>query len=37
MIVREENLDLLERVDFFTRHAKLGEQEKTALTCIYEY
>ena len=29
MIVREENLDLLERVDFFTRHAKLGEQETT--------
>ena len=37
MRVREENLDMLDRVDFFTRSAKLGEQEKMALTCIYEY
>ena len=37
MIVREESHDQLDRVDFFTRNAKLGEQEKTALMCIYEY
>ena len=29
--------DMLDRVDFFTQNAKLGEQEKTALMCIYEY
>ena len=37
MRVDEENLDMLDRVDFFTRNAKLGEQGKMALTCIYEY
>ena len=28
---------VMKRVEFFTDHAKLGEQEKMALTCIYEY
>ena len=37
MRVGEENLDMLDRMDFFTRSAKLGEQEKMVLTCIYEY
>ena len=30
-------LDLLKRVEFFTKNGKLGAQDKTALTCIYEY
>ena len=29
--------EALELVEFFTQNAKLGEQEKMALTCIYEY
>ena len=28
---------LLDRMDIFTATAKLGEQEKTALACVYEY
>ena len=28
---------VLNRVDFFTNNGKLGEQDKTALACIYEY
>ena len=26
-----------ESMEFFTQNAKLGEQEKMALTCIYQY
>ena len=37
MIVDEESDETLELVAFFTENAKLGEQEKMALTCIYEY
>ncbi len=37
MLVDKRNEDYLERVDFFTPYAKLGEQEKMALLCIYEY
>ena len=37
MAIHTQSEDLMERVDFFTENAKLGEQEKTVLTCIYEY
>ena len=37
MSVRQRNEEVLEMMDFFTENAKLGEQEKMALTCIYEY
>ena len=37
MSVRQRNEELLEMMDFFTENAKLGEQEKMALTCIYQY
>ncbi len=29
--------NFLERMDFFTENAKVGEQERTVLTCIYEF
>ena len=37
MSVGQQNEEFLEMMDFFTENAKLGEQEKMALTCIYEY
>ena len=37
MSVSNRSDELLEQVEFFTENAKLGEQEKMALTCIYEY
>lgn len=37
MRVHESYEEVLDRVEFFTENAKLGEQEKMALTCIYEY
>ena len=37
MSVRQRNEEMLDMMDFFTENAKLGEQEKMALTCIYEY
>ena len=37
MSVGQRNEDVLEMMDFFTENAKLGEQEKMALTCIYQY
>ena len=37
MSVGQRNEELLEMMDFFTENAKLGEQEKMALTCIYQY
>ncbi|MCY4585706.1 MAG: hypothetical protein OXB98_06660 [Bryobacterales bacterium] len=29
--------EIRRQIDFFTEHAKLGEQEKMALSCIYQY
>ena len=37
MALSKEHDDTMEIVDFFTNNAKLGEQEKMALTCIYPY
>ena len=38
MSIREEvHEEAFERMEFFTENAKLGEQEKMALTCIYKY
>ena len=37
MSVSPQYRSVIEVIDFFTENAKLGEQEKMALTCIYEY
>ena len=37
MVVSKENSKAIDLMDFFTNNAKLGEQEKMALTCIYQY
>ena len=37
MSVGQRFREVLKRVDFFTENGKLGEQDKTALSCIYEY
>ena len=36
-IIEEVHEEYFESMEFFTQNAKLGEQEKMALTCIYEY
>ena len=36
-IVEEVHEEAFESMEFFTQNAKLGEQEKMALTCIYQY
>ena len=36
-LINSVHTDALEIVGFFTDNAKLGEQEKMALTCIYQY
>ena len=37
MSVDNEYSEMLKKSEFFTNNAKLGEQEKMTLTCIYEY
>ena len=37
MRIRRRYTDFLDKVEFFTNNAKLGEQEKMALACIYRY
>ena len=34
IVTREQTIELM---DFYTKTARLGEQEKMALACIYEY
>ena len=35
MVVRDESM--LEYMEFFTGAARLGEQDKTALMCLYDF
>ena len=37
MRIDRRSTDFLDKAEFFTTNAKLGEQEKMALTCIYRY
>lgn len=37
MALSKEDSKAMKLLDFFTNNAKLGEQEKMALTCIYQY
>ena len=37
MVYNKDSQEVIEQMEFFTENGKLGEQEKTALTCIYEY
>ena len=37
MFAGSQDIEVLQKVDFFTYNAKLGEQEKMLLSCIYVY